>query len=447
VTTIATNPYLQGNYAPQLEELTATDLRVTGSLPTELTGRYARIGPNPIRPESAYHWFIGDGMVHGLRLREGKAEWFRSRYIRSDDVTAHFGTPETPGPRHGMGGNTANTNVIHHAGATYAIVEAGGLPVQLTDEFETVARSNFGGTLPGSFTAHPKRDRKTGELHAMAYYWEWPYVQYLVVGVDGKVNRVEQIDCPGGPMMHDFALTDDHVVIFDLPCTFSMDAVAQGAVFPYRWNPEHPARVGLMPRSGTGADVRWSDVSPCFVYHPMNAYDLGDGRVVVDVPRHAKTFATDLNGPNEGGTTLERWTIDPAAGKVLEELVDDQSQEFPRVDERLLGREHRYGYAVGFDAADELSFGSVVKHDFRTGAVERRGDADRFAYAELVFVPRSTSSAEDDGWLMGYRYDREHDTSELVVLSAQDVTGDPVALVHLPRRVPHGFHGNWLPDA
>src|SRR5262249_20391359 len=151
------------------------------------------------------------------------------------------------------------------------------------------------------------------------------------------------IECEGGPMMHDFALTETKVVIFDLPCTFSLDAVASGTPFPYRWNPDHPSRVGLMPRDGSGHDVEWADVSPCFVFHPMNAFDLPDGRVVVDVPRHPKMFATDTRGPNEGPAALERWTIDAAAGKVLEERVDDMGQEFPRVDERLLGLRHRFG--------------------------------------------------------------------------------------------------------
>jgi carotenoid cleavage dioxygenase len=447
VTTIE-SPYLAGNFGPVREELTATDLRVTGTIPSELSGRYARIGPNPVTPDPTKHWFIGDGMVHGVRLREGRAEWYRARYVRGDRVTDAFGWPATPGPRFGMGDGTANTNVIQHATATWAIVEAGGLPVRLSEELETEERSNFDGTLPGSFTAHPKLDPATGELHAMAYYWEWPYVQYLVVGADGRVNRVEEIDCPGGPMMHDFALSEGNVMIFDLPCTFDLDAAMSGASFPYRWNPDHQPRIGVMPRSGSAADVRWCEVSSCYVYHPMNAYDLPDGRVVVDVPRHPKMFAGDVLGPNEGGPVLERWTIDPSAGKVLEERLDDQGQEFPRVDERLLGRQHRYGYTVGLspDGAG-IDAGSVIKHDLATGVTQRRADDDRFGYGEVVFVPRHATSAEDDGWLMGYRYDRAADTSDLVLLDAGDVTADPVAVVHLPRRVPYGFHGNWLPDA
>ena len=197
------------------EEVDVEDLPVEGQIPTELEGRLLRIGPNPVTdPDPAtYHWFTGSGMVHGLWLRGGRAVTYRNRYVRSDSVVEALGGTETPGPRHGMGDNTANTNVIAHAGTTFAIVEAGGLPVQLTDELETVARSDFGGTLPGSFTAHPHRDPATGELHAVAYYWEWNYLQYIVVGVDGKVRRTVNVPVPGSPMVHDCAITESRVVL------------------------------------------------------------------------------------------------------------------------------------------------------------------------------------------------------------------------------------------
>ena len=184
------NPYLAGNFGPVDVETTATDLPVTGTLPPELRGRYLRNGPNLVRETDplAYHWFTGEGMVHGVGLEDGRAAWYRNRYVRSDDVTEVKGWPRTPGPRHGMGGGTANTNVIVHAGRTFAIVEAGALPIELDDELMTISTSDFDGTLPGSFTAHPKRDPQTGELHAVVYYWEWDHIEYVVVGTDARVR-------------------------------------------------------------------------------------------------------------------------------------------------------------------------------------------------------------------------------------------------------------------
>jgi carotenoid cleavage oxygenase len=443
------NVYLKGNFAPVQEEVVAYDLPVTGSLPGELVGRYLRNGPNPIGPVDlrTHHWFVGTGMVHGVRLRDGKAEWYRNRYVRGDEVAAAQGLSPLPGLRHPLfGGAAPNTNVIGHAGSTWALVEAGGLPVELDDELESVRYIDFDGAWPGSFSAHPKRDPVTGELHLVGYYWEWDHVKYVVVRTDGSIRKVVEIPVPGSIMVHDVGITDSSIVIFDLPVTFQLDALGRGYPFPSRWDPDYHARVGVLPRDGDAGDVRWADVEPCYVYHPLNAYDLPDGRVVMDVARHPRMFATDLNGPDEGTPTLDRWTIDPTAGKVLEERLDDRGQEFPRVDERLVGKPHRYGYCASFEAGP-ITHGALVKHDFERGTTTTHSYGEGRGSGEGVFIPRSDDAAEDDGWVMSLVYDAATDRSDLVILDAQDFAGEPVATVHLPQRVPYGFHGNWIPDA
>src|SRR3954471_8711462 len=134
------NRYLEKNYAPVREEVTITDLDVTGTLPAQLDGRYLRNGPNPVTaPDpAAYHWFSGDGMVHGVRLRDGKAEWYRNRFVRSAAVAGVLGEAVRPGPVHADMDFAANTNVIGHAGRTFAIVEAGARPYELTEELDTI---------------------------------------------------------------------------------------------------------------------------------------------------------------------------------------------------------------------------------------------------------------------------------------------------------------------
>lgn len=440
------NRYLSGNFAPVDEELTVFDLEVTGSIPADLQGRLLRIGPNPVEVEdpAQYHWFTGTGMAHGVRIRDGRAEWYRNRYVRSDRVTEAKGWPAVEGPRHGMGDGTANTNVIGHAGRTWAIVEAGSLPVELTYELDTVARNDWDGTLDGSYTAHPKRDPETGELHAVTYYWEWDHLRYVVVGTDGKVRKTVDVPVPGKPMVHDCSITENHVLLYDLPCVFDLEAAMTGAPLPYRWDPDYGARVGVLPREGDAADVQWFEVDTCFVFHPLNAYEAADGRIVNDVVRHPKMFATDMLGPNEGATTLDRWTFDLSSGKVIEERLDERSIEFPRHDERLVGREHRYGYGAVFGAGAE--HGPTVKYDVRTGATEVHDHGTGRVTLEPVFVPRSDDADEDDGWVMSYVYDATTDRSDVVILHAQDFTGDPVATIHLPARVPFGFHGNWVAD-
>ena len=446
------NPYLLGNYAPVASEETVTNLSVTGTLPSTLSGRYLRNGPNPITPPdpATYHWFTGDGMVHGIRIEDGEARWYRNRWVRSADVANALGEDPHPGPVVDGMDFSSNTNVIAHAGKTYAIVEAGARPYEMTYELDTVGPSDFEGTLAGGYTAHPKRDPQTGELHAISYYWAWGnQVQYSVVDVNGRVRRT--VDVPvGGPVsIHDMSLTSTFAVIYDLPVVFSPEALAEGFSFPYRWSDDYESRVGLLPLEGGANDVVWCDVDPCYVFHPMNAYDE-DGVVVADLVRHPKMFATHLTGPDEGAPVLERWRIDPAGGKVVTQLLDDRPQEFPRVDERVVGRRNRYGYSAAVDKGgkDEAGFtlgGALIKHDLTTGASEIR--SFRGGAGEAIFVPESATAGEDEGFVLSLVYDAEREASDLLVLHAQDFTGDPVAVVHLPVRVPYGFHGNWAADA
>jgi carotenoid cleavage oxygenase len=444
VTTVE-NRYLTGNYGPVDTEVSAVDLPVTGHLPVELDGRYLRNGPNPVTaPEpSTYHWFGGDGMVHGIRLRDGRAEWYRNRWVRNATVAAALGEEPRTGPVHADMDFAPNTNVIGHAGRTFAIVEAGARPYELTYDLDTVGPSDFAGTLPGGYTAHPKRDPRSGELHAISYFWGWGnQVQYTVVGTDGRVRRVVDVEVGGPVSVHDMSLTERYAVIYDLPVVFNLEAAASGASFPYRWDPDYAARVGLLPRHGVSHDVLWFDVEPCYVFHPLNAFDQ-DGDVVLDVVRHDRMFANDLLGPNEGPPALERWTVDIKAGKVLPERLDDRGQEFPRLDERLVSLPYRYGYAGIFLEKET----GLVRHDLSRGTSEVRLLPSSDGSSEAVFVPRHAEAAEDDGWVLSLVYDPERDASDLLVLNASDFTGEPAAVVHLPQRAPFGFHGNWVPDA
>lgn len=87
------NRYLEGVFAPVPREYTLTDLPVTGAIPDHLDGRYLRNGPNPVGEldPALYHWFSGDGMVHGVRLRDGRAEWYRNRWVRGPVTSVALG--------------------------------------------------------------------------------------------------------------------------------------------------------------------------------------------------------------------------------------------------------------------------------------------------------------------------------------------------------------------
>jgi len=442
------NPFLDGLHAPMPRELTLAEPEVVGTLPPELDGCYLRIGPNPIgQPNPAnHHWFMGDGMVHGVRLQHGKALWYRNRWVRSTAVSLALGETPAPGPRHGN--DTVNTNVLGHAGKIWALVEAGAFPAELDELLGTVAHNPFGGSLHGSFSAHPHRDTATGALHAICYDAQDPgTVRHVVVGADGRVQREEPIAVRDGPSIHDCMITEHFVIVLDLPVTFSMRRFIAGYGFPYVWNPAHPSRVGVLPKTAPGADIVWCEVSPCYVFHPCNAFETDDGLLTLDVVAHATMFDTSDVGPSGGSAAFERWTIDSGARKVERRVIDARAQEFPRPNEDWLGRPYRYAYTVGLSADDSGQFAPgqiLIKHDLLHGTSEEHDFGDRHAVSEFVFVPRRGAAAEDDGWLMGYVVDAAAQTSEFVILDARNVHGAPVAAVRIGHRIPTGFHGNWV---
>ena len=421
------NPYLSGNYGPVSEEITAVDLRVAGELPRELIGRYLRNGPNPGASIDAasHHWFIGHGMVHGMRLNEGRAEWYRSRTVN-------------PGAEGGP-----NTNVLGHAGKTLALVESGGAPFEMADDLSPIgAHDAFG----GGYTAHPKLDPDTGELHALCYDWMnlQDHIRYVVIDAQGNMTKNMPVPMPGMIMVHDMSLTENYVVIFDLPVTLSFLAIGTGSGFPFRWDEDHEPRVGLLPRDGTAADIVWCPVSPQAVFHPMNAFEDPDGRVIIDLITYRTVFNEDVRGPfGDDPALLHRWTVNPATRTVSEEKMDDRMQEFPRCHPALNGKPYQYGYTVAVEGFD---FPSLLKHDTRAGTATTFSLGAGNHFAEPLFVPRQDGSAEDDGYIMTFVFNKESNTSSFIVLDARDFSRPPLASVQLPTRVPYGFHGNWVPD-
>jgi carotenoid cleavage dioxygenase len=443
------NAYLTGVHTPMSTEETLTDLRVVGHIPEGLNGLYVRNGPNPLEaPNPAtHHWFLGDGMLHGVRFEAGRALWYRNRWIRSERVSRALGETPAPGVRHGHQDNP-NTNVIGHAGRIWAIVEAGGFPAEISETLETLRHNPFDGTLETAYSAHPHLDPETGELHAICYYGRDPsLIWHTVVGVDGHVRRREPIEVRNGPSIHDCMITKRFVIVMDLPVTFSMPTLISGSGFPYRWNPSHPARIGLLPREGAGSEIIWCDIDPCYIFHVANAFERDDGVVVMDACVHASMFSSDFHGPDSPDLKFERLVIDPATRSVVRSVVDPDPQEFPRIDERLTGRPYRFAYAVGSQATSNasLSDGRLLRHDLETGERLVRDFGPERYPGEFVFVPAHAGASETEGWLMGLVIDAARSETDLFILDARNMTGDPLAVVSIPHVVPPGFHGNFIP--
>ena len=433
--------HLRGNFAPVPEEVTASDLEVRGAIPPELAGCYYRNGPNP-RSGDSPHWFLGDGMIHGVAFEGGEARWYRNRWVRTrpfseGDENAILVSDE------GVIDRTvakANTHVIGHAGKLLALVES-SFPTELTRELETVGIYDFDGRLATAMTAHPKICPTTGELHFFGYSFMPPYLTYHVADASGVLVKSEEIPGPGPTMMHDFAITESQVVFLDLPIVFSPEQLALGTM-PYTWNDDYGARLGVMPRGGTGADVRWFEIDPCYIFHPLNAFDEGD-QVVLDVARYPELWR---EGPADFRTSsLHRFRIDRTSGRVSDAALDDRGVEFPRVDPRREGRPYRFGYAVQYEnGPDAPAFNALIQYDLERGTSRRHDFGPGRVPGEAVFVPASADSAEDEGWALALVYDETRNGSELVILDATSFDKPPVASIALPQRVPFGFHGSWV---
>jgi carotenoid cleavage dioxygenase-like enzyme len=448
-TPTSTPMYLSGHLAPVPDEISAVDLPVDGALPAELTGRYFRNGPNPRPGEDPGHWFVGHGMLHGVRLREGRAEWYRNRWVRTGALE---GRPFLGPEGFDRTAVVANTHIVEHGGKLLALVE-NGFPYQVTPELDTVGPCDFDGRLTTAMTAHPKCDPDTGDLHFFAYSPMAPHLVYHRLSAAGELVTSAEVPGAGPSMMHDFAITDRHAVFLDLPVVFRMDLV--GRSMPYGWDDAYPARIGVMPLDRPG-EVRWIPVDPCYVFHVGGARTEADGRITLDACRYSaaeldaiwgsiggSTVGAAADAAASGSARLHRWTLDPDAGTATETARDDRPVEFPTLDDRLLGRPSRHLYAV----SERGSSAAVVKYDEQTGSVDAHELGPDTVAGEAVFVPAESGTAEDDGWLLTITTRRDGSASQLLVLDATDVGGAPVAAVTLPRGVPAGFHGSWIPDA
>jgi carotenoid cleavage dioxygenase-like enzyme len=453
------SPYLTGNFAPVRSE-DDFELEVTGEIPAGLAGAFYRNGPNPqFEPRDDYHWFSGDGMIHGFFVEDGKVR-YRNRYVRTpkwelehgagEALFGTFGNPMTTAPEAmGQDSGVANTNIVWHAGRLLAL-EEGHKPFELDPL--TLAPKGYVDAYRGKVTAHPKLDPETGEMVWFAYSaGEMPLngqMSYGVTDKSGTVIRRDEFEAPFASMVHDFLVTRSYALFPVLPLTLSLQR-AMGGQPPIAWEPDKGSHVGVLKRDADISTMRWFTTDACYVFHPMNAWEDGD-KIYADVMEYpvAPLFPTiDGTAPQNAFARLVRWTFDMSdkTNTIKREPLDDLAGEFPRFDERRAGLAYRHGWFAGMSrtGADSVRFDTVSHIDLASGKRSDHVWAAGDSPGEPVFVPRSADAAEGDGWLVAVVYRGGTDRSDLVVLDAQDVAAGPIGVASLPRRVPFGFHGNW----
>jgi carotenoid cleavage dioxygenase len=466
---LADHPAFLSNLAPVHEEHEGLPAAlVAGELPAEVCGTLMRIGPNPrFAPPvpSEHHWFLGDGMIHALRLQEGRCtysnRWIRTRkWIAEDEagralVSGWGYRPIEGGPAIAHDG-TANTNLVRTGRGLWALQESSP-PILIGEaDLSTGGQETFDGRLAMPFTAHPKQDAQSGGWvgHGVQIGgFASQLAHHCEIDAAGCLIRLDRYELPCAAYVHDFLVTQRHVILPLSPLVADRASARRGQ--PYVWHGDRPSMVGVFTREDGPSGIRWIEAPAFYVFHVFNAYDDGGGSIVADVLEYSRPpLFPDPTGrvptTDEINSAVTRWRIDLTGhGSLSRERVCDSpafSLEFPVIDGRRGTVEHRVGYFVGREDGDRPGFNTLCRVDFRSGSATARRYGPHDMLSEPIFVPRSAEAPADDGWLAFLVFRAATGASELHLQDANDLDGEPRAVFALPRRVPQGFHGCWLPD-
>ena len=459
----SSNFFLDGNFSPVADERDAENMEVIGAIPEDLQGHFLRVGPNPVHvfSEAAYHTFDGDGMIHAIEFDRGAAR-YRNRFIenegfklereRGDWIYKGMNSLMDPTPSRVPEGapaskNLANTAFAFHNNTLYALHEPSQPTVISLPGLETIGPTDFGGRLSHPFTAHPKIDKKTGEMMAYGYSFQTPFVSYSVINEQGELVHSTPITIPRSIFMHDFAVTEKYTLFLDFPITLDIGrAISGGPAVDFE--PQYGSRIGVMPRYGTDEDVKWFDVETGVVIHTANAWDEGN-EVVLQASRSqtadiAGAGTSEGNNLEENQGRLYEWRINLETGSVVESELSDIPCDFTRVNDDYACHNTRYVYAGIFNTERAFTFDGIMKHDNETGVTEAFKYGPNRHGGEAVFAPKVNSSCEDDGYLVCFVHDEATNQSECLIIDAQHLAAGPVATIIMPFRVPYGFHAGWV---
>ena len=444
---------------------------IEGQIPLELEGTLFRNGPGQldINGQSYGHPFDGDGMICAIAFKEGKAH-FVNQFVKTPEFLAEqkagkilyrgvFGTQKAGGWLNNIfdlrNKNVANTNVIYQGGKLLALWEA-ARPYSLNPKnLDTLGLETFDGKLTAGqvFTAHPRRDDQTGDLWGFGVQpGPKSTISIYQVNDKGELSTESQVKVSGFCFLHDFAYTPNYRIFMQNPVSFNplpfvLGLASAGECIELK--PNAPSQFLLIDRQG---NLQTLETDPCFVFHHCNAYEQDDEIILDSVcyPDYPKlepnTDFRNIDFDKVIAGQLYRFTINPKLDTVKRELILERSCEFPVVHPRCVGQKHRYVY-IGAIAqiSGNAPLQAIAKVDMQTGKQEFHSFAPRGFISEPIFVPRDRNpdSAEDDGWVLTLVFDATHNRSDLIVLDAQNISGKPLATLHLKHHVPYGLHGSF----
>ncbi|EOA34904.1 hypothetical protein CARUB_v10019983mg [Capsella rubella] len=486
--------YLSSNFAPLRDETPPIkDLPVHGTLPGCLNGEFLRIGPNPkFVPLAGYHWFDGDGMIHGVRIKDGKAAYV-SRYVKTSrlkqeeffgaakftkigDLKGVFGLLMTIMQlvRHKLkvlddsyGNGTANTSLIYHNGKLLALHESDKpyvIKVMEDGDLKTLGMIDYDKRLTHSFTAHPKVDPVTCEMFIFGYSYTPPYLTYRVISKDGTMHDPVTITISEPTMMHDFAITENYAIFMDLPMHIKPKEMVKEDKTVISYDPTKNARFGVLPRyAKNDLMIKWFELPNCFIAHNANAWEEDD-EVVLITCRHDNPDINIFSGNAKEkvehcSRELYEIRFNMKTGSASQKKLSASPLELPKINEFYIGKKHRYVYGTVLDTTAVLKVTGIIKFDLQAEAetgnkiLQVGGNIEGIyelgqgrSGSEAVYVPRGAAEEEDDGYLLFFVHDENTGKSCLKVIDAKTMSAETVAVVELPHRVPYGFHALFLTE-
>ncbi len=450
------------------------DCEITGKVPSDLNGAFYRVGPDaqyPLHPRDIP--FDGEGHVSMFRIKNGRVD-YKSRMVRNERYLANdkagkqlfpmYRNPSMDDPSaKGLSRSTANTHIINHRNYLLALKEDSPPAAMDLLTLETkVPTYTFDGQLPSkTFTAHPKLDSVTGNMVAFGYEAEGfgsKTVSIFEFTPQGKLVWNAKVQVPYVGMLHDFAVTEKHIVLYVIPLAMDQKQMDSGGPH-WSWDNTLPTYFGFVRRGGDGKDVQFIKGPTRSATHIMGTFDDGK-KLFVDVEMSMSNpfpFMPMHDGsrwdPVAGSSHITRLTVDlskkrPSAYDI--EQLYPHVGALPRQDDRYNTVAYRYGFLPCPDPEARPGTGGAcyARFDHQTRKATLFNAGTESSLAECCFAPRSATAPEGSGYLMGVATrNTEGGRADLVILDAEHLNDGPVATVHLPMRAVGQIHGWWVPEA
>ena len=448
------SPYLEGGFRPVHDEVELDELEISGVIPSGLNGRYLRNGPNPYFTPYTYTYPIdGDGMIHQITLQNGKAS-YKNAFVQTKGLQAEIkagkalygGIALQAPPDPGLVGSEENKSpasihVIKWQDKLLALYET--TPAYLLDnQLNTLGEWQLEDSkVPFPVNAHHRIDPVTGQIYMFKYETFGAPLSIYEFSKDYELIKTINIPKTRHTMIHDLLITQNYIVVFDMPAVFNV-ANNDGSKPFFEYKPEIPVSIILIKRCDYSITTI-DNIPSFFVYHFVNAYEENN-RIIVDMVFHQRLYLNPGGHEEDAPPALYRGTINLDNKSYSHECLNNEwVVEFPNYNLAYCGQKYQYGYLAAKSGSDKGGFNTIMKYDFNSNKIQVANWGEGVEVGEATFIPVSNPFGEDDGYLVFFIYHKQEDRSDFVILNARDI-GQEIARIKLPRRVPHGLHGSWI---